>query len=107
MTKCLMDNGTAPHHRVRVWRNSSGGFPKPNETGGLVLAMSVGLPCGQAAGVPLRHLHGSGTEAKHGWDCPRRVSGKKGKDKTLGRPNFHEAGIGWKFLGSCPRAGKT
>ena len=69
--------------------------------------MSVGLPCVQAGGIWRRHLHGSGTEAKHGWNCPRRVSGRKGKDKTLRSPNFHEAGIGWKFLGSCSRPGET
>lgn len=39
----------------------------------------VELSGGQAGGIPPRHSHGSSTEAKHGWDFPRRTSGKKGK----------------------------
>lgn len=59
------------------------GTPLENQFRGktrlLVLATPVELSGGQAGGIPPRHSHGSGTEAKHEWDFPRRTSGKKGK----------------------------
>ena len=43
--------------------------------------MSVGLPCGQAGGVPLRHLHGSALKLSMDGTVQEEGQGRKEKTK--------------------------